>query len=143
MMQKLVVPYLIAAVVVATGLFSVGASAAACRNDKAVLGFPTWFHGLNCDDTPDGGQTVNISGSVSKIWIIVLNVVQWLIIAAGYVALYFIIWSGFKYIMGQGEPDKIKSAKDTLANAIIGLIIVLAAVAIVQTIQAGITGTIT
>lgn len=117
-------------------------SSGSCDNAEGFLGFPAWFKGLKCDPVKGGGQTVNMGGEISNIWIIVLNVVQWLIVAAGYIAVYFIAWGGFKYIIAAGEPDKIKSAKDTLVNSIIGLVIVLASVAIVRTIQAGIIGSI-
>ena len=136
MMQRLIT-YTIAVAVVCAGLFSTTAFAAACSNDKAVLLFPTWFHGLNCTN-----DVVQIT-DVSQVWVIVMNIVQILIIAGGYVALYFIIWAGFKYIIAAGDPQKITTAKETITNAVIGLVIVLVSVAIVQTIQAGIGGNIT
>ena len=119
------------------------ASAEACRNSDGVMGFPAWYKGLECDAMTGGGQTVNVSGDINKIWIIVMNIVQWLIVAAGYVAVFFIIFGGFKYIVAKGEPDKINNARVTIINAIIGLIIVLASVAFIRTIQASISGVIT
>lgn len=119
------------------------ASAEACRNSDGVMGFPAWYKGLECDAMTGGGQTVNVYGDINKIWIIVMNIVQWLIVAAGYVAVFFIIFGGFKYIVAKGEPDKINNARVTIINAIIGLIIVLASVAIIRTIQASISGVIT
>ena len=102
-----------------------------CKGNSVLL-FPPWFKGLKCEN-----DTVQIT-DINEIWVIVMNIVQWLIIAGGYVALFFIITAGFKYIMASGDPQKIASAKNTIINAIIGLVIVLASVAIVQTIQAGI-----
>lgn len=126
-----------------------------CSNDKLILLFPSWFHGLKCekiettikDDkgnvlSQNTSETVQI-GSINDTWIIVMNVVQWLIIAGGYVSLYFVLWSGFKYMIAAGDPQKIAQAKGTITNAVIGLVIVLASVAIVRTIQAGIGGVIT
>lgn len=127
----------------------------ACSNDKSILLFPAWFHNLKCETLEttvkdkDGNvlsqyssETVQL-GTINDTWVIVMNIVQWLIIAGGYVSLYFIIWSGFKYITATGDPQKITAAKNTITNAVIGLIIVLASVAIVRTIQAAIGGTIT
>jgi hypothetical protein len=141
----------VAVVAICSGVFSVGAFAAvpspspdtgaptgsvaaadSCSNDKPVLLFPPWFRGLKCKN-----DVVQIT-DINQIWIIVMNVVQWLIIAGGYVALYFIIWSGFKYIIAAGDPQKITTAKETITNAVIGLVIVLVSTAIVQTIQASI-----
>lgn len=117
------------------------AAATACPS-KNILGFPAWFNGLECTGDPISGYTVTPK-TANDTWIIVMNIVQWLILAGGYVALYFIIWSGFKFITAEGEPDKIKQARQTITNAVIGLIIVLVAVAVVRTIQAGIGGVVT
>lgn len=108
-------------------LFSAPVSAATC--DKTVLAYPAWYNGLDCTN---GVVQVN---DINKIWIIVLNIVQWIIITVGYTALVMIIVSGFQYITAQGEPSKIESAKSSLLNAIIGLAIALSAVLIVRTIQ--------
>ena len=116
------------------------AAAVACP-DQSMLGFPAWFNGLECTGDATTGYTVTPK-TVNDTWIIVMNVIQWLILAGGYVALYFIIWSGFKFITAEGEPDKIKQARQTITNAVIGLIIVLVAVAVVRTIQAGIAGVV-
>lgn len=131
MIKKLAL-YTLTVATLCAGLFSATAFAAACSNDTPVLLFPTWFHGLDCT-----GDVVQIT-KVDQIWIIVMNIVQWLIIAGGYVALFFIIWSGFKYITAAGDPQKITAAKNTLMNAVIGLIIVLASVTIVRAIEAGV-----
>lgn len=45
--------------------------------------------------------------------------------------MFFIIKGGFLYIMARGEPGNITSAKQTITNAIIGLIIALLSAAIV------------
>lgn len=128
MMKKMVL-YTVTVATIFAGAISPTVSAAACSNANGVLLFPAWFRGLDCVDNVPQVNDIN------QIWIIVMNIAQWLIIAGGYVALYFIIWSGFKYITSTGDPQKIVSAKNTLLNAIIGLVIVLASVAIIQTIQ--------
>lgn len=140
-MKTRLVTYIVAAALICASLFPATAFAAKCSNDKSILLFPAWFHGLSCQ-TIGGTESVQID-SVTKIWVIVMNIVQWLIIAGGYVALYFILWSGFKYIIASGDPQKITAAKNTITNAVIGLIIVLASVAIVRTIQASIGGVVT
>lgn len=139
-MKRAILTYVMVLSLAIATVFSTTALAA-CSNGDGVLGFPAWFKGLNCTEK-NGVGTVDMGGNINNVWIVALNIVQWLIVAAGYVAVFFIAWSGFKYIIAAGEPDKIKTAKDTLVNAIIGLVIVLAAVAIVRTIQAAMTGSI-
>lgn len=108
-------------------IFSAPVGAASC--DKFVLNYPAWYNGLECTN-----GAVQIK-DINEIWVIVLNIVQWIIITAGYVALIFIIWSGFQYITAQGESSKIEAAKSSMLSAIIGLVIALASVMIVNTVQ--------
>lgn len=53
------------------------------------------------------------------------NVVNWLLIFAGVVALFFVIFSGFKYITSGGDPKQLEGARHTLTYAIIGLLVIL------------------
>ena len=46
-------------------------------------------------------------------------------IAAGIVAVIVIIISAFFYVTSQGDPGKIKRAKDGILYSIVGLVIVL------------------
>ena len=126
--------------ILTAGFFAAPAYAAPCPNESGILGFPAWFKGVPCTPPSATGSTwtVDMSGGMNSVWIVVMNVVQWIIVGAGYVSLYFVIWGGFKFITSQGEPDRIKSSRETIANAVIGLVIVLAAVAIVRTIQAAV-----
>lgn len=114
-----------------------------------VLGYPVWSNGMRCRfEVEFANRNKLISNQIPSpvikqlddIWVIVLNVVQWIIITVGYIALFFIIVSGFKYMIARGEPAKIVEAKTTLTHAITGLIIALLSTAIVITIQAAMTG---
>ena len=51
---------------------------------------------------------------------------------AGIVAVGFIVYGGFMYVLSNGEPSKVKKAKDTLLYAVIGLAVVLFAFAITK-----------
>lgn len=55
---------------------------------------------------------------------LILNVVYGI---AGIVAVAFIVLGGIQYSTGQGDPGKVRQASQTLAFAVIGLIIVLLA----------------
>lgn len=59
----------------------------------------------------------------------IINIVSVII---GVIAVLMIIWGGFKYITSGGAQDRVKSAKDTLLYAIIGLIIVALAQIVVR-----------
>lgn len=74
------------------------------------------------------------------MWKIVLNFVEMLVIAAGYIAAGFFMWGGFSYILSTGKPDKTAAAKSTLLNAVIGLVIVLASVGLLDFVQKTVLG---
>lgn len=48
----------------------------------------------------------------------------------GIILLIYILYAGFLYMTAGGDTEKVKTAKDMIKNAIIGLIIVVAAFAI-------------
>lgn len=75
-----------------------------------------------------GGET-DILKTVSLVAIAIIELLTRLsaLIAAG-----FIIYGSIQYITSQGEPEGIGNAKTTIANAIVGLIIVILAIGIVQ-----------
>lgn len=56
---------------------------------------------------------------------LVTNIFNAVLAIAGAVAVVFIVWGGIQYTLSQGDPGKIKKAKDTLLYSIVGLIIVM------------------
>lgn len=109
---------------------SVSAHAACTSN---FLGIPAWYRGLtdgNCNIVSPSSKQV---GGISNfIWIIVLNVIDIILQIIVYLTVIMIIYAGFRYLTSAGESAAIATAKKTLTNAIIGLVIAIAAVAIVN-----------
>ena len=68
------------------------------------------------------------------------NVVNGLLIFSGIVAVFMILYAGYKYISAGGDPKQADSARNTLTYAVIGLVIILISFFIVNFIS-GITGT--
>lgn len=101
-----------------------------CSTDyeKPLLTISPWYHDL-CDDS---GKRVEISTLPDDIVVLILNIINIAIQIGGYVAIGFVIWGGIKYILSNGESSKTASAKTTIQNALIGLLITLASVAIVN-----------
>lgn len=69
----------------------------------------------------------------------IAGVLNWVYGIAGIVAVGFIVYGGINYIMAQGEPGKVKQASQTIAYALIGLVVVLLAAAITNFIATGAT----
>lgn len=122
------------------GIFSLQAAptyAAGCTD--TFLGMRPWYY----DD--GNGVTICAGGVIQApadgdaipayVWKIAMNILFDLFLAIGYIAMGFVIYGGYQYIMSQGDPAKAMRGKKTLTNAIIGTIIAMGATVIVNTIS--------
>lgn len=107
-------------------------SMAACSNGT-LLTLPAWYRGLQNDDCSIMSPA-KAGGIGPFIWKIVLNIIDILLNLTAYAAVGYIIYGGFKYMLASGSPDGISKAKSTIMNAVIGLVISIAAIAIVNLI---------
>lgn len=112
-----------------------GASDPAC-NKSGPLGFPTWYKYLNVTKDAVGKCSVSLSSSngqtnFNQIWLIGLAVIDIILRIGVLVAIGYVIYGGFQYMLSQGEPDRTTSAKNTIINALVGLVITLLATAVV------------
>lgn len=108
---------------------------AQCNPGTGVsLSIPTWYKGLPCENG------VPEPSSLNGIWQIGANVVDILLFVAGIVAVFYIIYGGIRFIVSQGQPDKIAQARQMLIYAAVGLVISIAARVIVQYIVQQILG---
>jgi hypothetical protein len=60
-----------------------------------------------------------------------VGIVRYLMGFLGIIAVVVILWGGFQWLTAGGNEDKVGSAKKTIIAGVIGLIIVIAAFAIV------------
>jgi len=112
----------------------VGGTAYAACEDGPILGITRWYRGLlddSCNIKAPGNGNDDLAIFITKI---ILNVVQAALAIAAYITVFFIIKGGFNYMTSAGSPDGMKSAKTTITNAVIGLVIVLLSAIIVNTI---------
>lgn len=111
------------------------AAAPADKCNQGFLTFPAWYRGLTKDDGSatkcDLKQTTDIG---AFIWHIVLNVIEIGLQLVGYAAAGLILFGGFKFLTSSGDSAAIVSAKKTITDAVIGLIISMASIAIINLI---------
>lgn len=105
---------------------------------SSFLGFPAWYRGLT-----DGKCNIEVpssaDGGISNfIWHVVLNILDMALVLIGYVAVGYIIYGGFKYIISRGSPDSTAKALSTILEAIIGLVISIIAIVFVNFIIDGV-----
>ncbi len=58
------------------------------------------------------------------------NLIAVLLSVLGIIFVVLVVYAGFLYLTSQGEADKVKKAKALLTQAVIGLVIIIAAYAI-------------
>jgi len=112
--------------------------------EKRFLGIPPWYRGLVKveADPMNGGETCavkgpsdagvgGIGGFITKL---AFNVIEIGVVIAAYIASFFILYGGFRFLTGGGNASSIEAARKTILNAVIGLAIALGAVAILNLI---------
>lgn len=62
------------------------------------------------------------------------NIIQILVGISAAIAVVFVVIGGLKYITSSGHPEKLENAKKTLLYSGIGLVVVLAAYALVDVV---------
>lgn len=104
---------------------------------STFFGFPHWYEYLNVTSSSSAttdGSTVCMVHFVfpHDIPLIALAIVDILLRLGALVAVGFVLSGGIKYVTSQGEPDATSSARATITNALIGLVITVLATAIVS-----------
>jgi hypothetical protein len=133
----------LAMVVGATMVYAPPAAAATpdCNpQDNKFLGIiPPWYEYLDSTYNAKSGQcdigigqSSTTDLSTGKYWLIGLAIIDILVRVAGFVAVIFVIYGGVRYITSSGEPENTKAARETIINALIGVIIALIAVPVVS-----------
>lgn len=98
------------------------------------LGFPTWYKYLELDANCEVVGPANSDGKFNwplAAGYVGLAAVEILLRLAALFAVGFVIYGGFRYITSQGDPEGAKSARQTIINALVGLVIAIAAASIV------------
>lgn len=101
-------------------------AAAECRE---VIGLKSWDCGIDI-------KAIDSQGDLkSSIWAIAANILIDITVIAAYLVIGYTIYGGYQYIMSSGDPNKVASGKKTLANAFLGLAIVMLANVILNSIR--------
>jgi len=103
--------------------------AAPCSNGS-FLGMPPWHKYL--DGRVTGNECVPVFNSLSDVWLIVLAIIEILLRLGSMAAVVYVLYGSVRFITARGNPDKINSARNAIQDAIIGLFITVAAIAIVN-----------
>jgi fumarate reductase subunit D len=75
----------------------------------------------------DGGADANRTIST-----LAQNVINIIFLIAGILAVIYLLWSGIQYITAGGNQDKVKAARQGIINAVIGIVVIMAAFFIIR-----------
>ncbi len=134
--QKLASGFLIFLVsFVAVSVMHPGTTLAASCSGGSLLGLPSWYKYLECEDVA-GRPTPKMEADrfLPNLLLIGMAVIELLLRVSGILAIGYTIWGGIKYITSQGSPEGTKSARETITQALVGLVIILLATSLVATV---------
>ncbi len=60
------------------------------------------------------------------------NIFNTVLALAGALAVAYIVWSGIRYMLSQGQPNEIKAARDGILYSLIGIVVVMVAFLLVN-----------
>ena len=87
---------------------------------------------LNLDYPKIGGFDLNNDQGLDQV-------IAWLyyfvITVSGIAVFAMLVWGGFTWLTSTGDPSKITDAKDRIYSAFLGLLLILASILIMQTIN--------
>jgi hypothetical protein len=86
-----------------------------------LIASATYLLALSAEKLPQGQVTTSL----------VTRVMQFIFALAGAIAMLVIVISGFRYSISRGDPGAIKTAKESIIYAIIGMIIAISGYGIV------------
>lgn len=142
--MRATISWIISASIIVTGLSGMVAVAvpqpvsAACQN--SLLTFPAWHKGLtkaNCEikdikePVKSTSNEITLRGFIIRV---ILNITEMILQLVGYAAVVMLIIGGFRYLTSAGEEGRMKTAKQTILNAVIGLLISIFSIAIVNVV---------
>lgn len=123
--------------------------AQSCETAQEVWGIPTWYKYLPSGYNTSTKQCELLYGKefsfsdATYLLGVGLAIGEILLRIVAIVAVAYIIYGGFQYLVSQGEPDRTKSAKETIVNALVGLVIAILATTIVNFIGTRLSGNAT
>lgn len=103
-------------------------------NYHTFFGLLPWYHYLNLNSQCDFDQTHTfiLLGIHSSVLLILLAIIDDLLRVAGILAVFFVIFSGVKFILSNGSPDEAAKARTSGINALVGLAITMVAITFVS-----------
>lgn len=105
----------------------------------AIVGAQTEFGGQEIPDM----EIFAMDFGNANITVVIQSLITLFMSILGILAVLIIMLGGFRWMMAQGEPDKVDKAKKLIYSGIIGLVIILASYAIATFVWNAVRGMLT
>ena len=129
MIRKLCVVLMMFGALVVPAAITPQPAYAAC-NDRLIT-FPAWYRGLT-NSKCEIKNPKQVGGIGPFVWTIVANLLEIGLQAVAYVSVGYILYGGFTYLTVASDAGKVGRARKMIQNAVIGLVISIASIAIVN-----------
>ncbi len=93
----------------------------------ALCSFPLATQALSIDNV---GESIGLSSP--NFSVLLVNLVNWILGLLGIIAVAMIILGGFQWLISGGNDESVATAKKTIGNAVVGIVIILLAWAVVH-----------
>ncbi len=105
-----------------------------CYDGRGFFSFPTWYQYLELVHDPLGRcelAPMTTQEFIRSLPLIGMALIEIALRIAALAAIGYIVYGGIQFVVAQGEPDKLKKARQTIINALIGLVIAIISTGIV------------
>jgi len=86
------------------------------------------------------GNEINVPTGTQNIGDVIKNIITLLMTLVGMLSVIFLIISGLRYALSNGDPKAAASAKNGILYAVIGIVVAIAAIAIVTFVTSHVGG---
>lgn len=85
--------------------------------------------------TPASPQAPIVGTTFAELLILIDRLANWIFSILVIVAVVMLVWGAFGFVISEGEPDRLKKAKDRITYAIIGLVLAIFTKSIIAVIK--------
>lgn len=80
-------------------------------------------------------QAVNLGFAVPTLSTVLTFLIRFFFVMAGLAALIYLLWGSFSWVTSGGQKENVEKARDKIQAAIVGLILIVAVLAIMVTLE--------
>lgn len=76
-----------------------------------------------------------VINTIDDIKNLIIKLTDWVFLLLAAIAVVILVWGAFEFVTSEGNPDKVKTAKDRVTFAIIALVLAILAKGMVEIVK--------